>query len=347
MNLMFKFNNLIFMFMNFFFLINWINCIFIISTIISITSISWFSCWLGLEINLMSFIPLLMNEKKANPTPFNYYLIQAMSSSLFLFSIILNLMNYFNFLNYFVNLIMNFSLVLKLEMAPSYFWFPDMMNKIKWMNCMILSTWQKMSPMIWISYSMIIIWLYFSIILSSMIGSIYSINQMSLRALLSFSSINHMSWMMMCLMSSEILWVLYFIFYSMINIYIMYLFKNYNIYFYNQLLNFYFKNNFKFMIFFSFMSLGGMPPLLGFLMKYMTIKMMIFLKMYFILSILLINSLIILYTYLRMMFMNQFLYNNNNKMNLLNYMNMLNMKHLSTMNLMSLMSFLLIMYMYL
>nr|AYV97243.1 NADH deshydrogenase subunit 2 [Xiphydria sp. ZJUH 2008002] len=321
--------------------------IIIISTIISITSTSWFSCWLGLEINLMSFVPLLTNEKKSNSSSFIYYLIQSFSSSLFLFTIILNFMNILNYMNFFINLIMNFSMIFKLGMAPVYFWFPDMMNKINWMNCLILSTWQKISPMILISYSMNYFLLYFCTFLSSFIGSIYSINQMSIRKILSFSSINHMSWMMMCLMSSETLWIMYFIFYSIINIFIMNLFKNYHIYFFNQLLNFYFKNNFKFMIFFSFMSLGGLPPLLGFLMKYMTIKMMIFLKMYFILSILLINSLIILYTYLRMMFINQFLYNDNNKMNLLNYMNMLNMNHLSTMNLISLIFFLLIMYMYL
>jgi len=48
---------------------------------------------LGLEINLLSFIPLITNKNNLNNSEaaLNYFLIQAFASTIILFSIILNI----------------------------------------------------------------------------------------------------------------------------------------------------------------------------------------------------------------------------------------------------------------
>ncbi|BFM98429.1 NADH dehydrogenase subunit 2 (mitochondrion) [Sergentomyia squamirostris] len=276
---------------------------------ITISSNSWLSAWMGLEINLLSFIPLMMNkyDTLSNEASLKYFLTQAMASSLLLFSIILflnhSLMNFnlwnFNFLTK-LSLI-NLILLIKTGSAPFHFWFPSVMNSLSWFNSWILMTLQKIAPFILIFY----VFNYFiamtSLIFSLIFGAIGGLNQISIRKIMSYSSINHMSWMLTAMFFSKNLWLNYFIFYSLLTTSIVLLFNFFNIFYLNQI--FLYNNNFisiKFSTFILLLSLGGLPPFIGFFPKWLIIQYLLMNNFYLILILNVMFTLITLFFYLQL-----------------------------------------------
>nr|APT41568.1 NADH dehydrogenase subunit 2 [Micropygomyia chassigneti] len=281
----------------------------ILGIIITISSNSWLGIWMGLEINLLSFIPLMMNESNiyASEASLKYFLTQAMASSLLLFSIILflsyNNMN-FNLWNFFFFsklLLINMTLLIKMGAAPFHFWFPSVMNCLSWFNNWILMIIQKIAPFILIFYSFNYYLNLSSLLLCLIFGSIGGLNQTSIRKIMAYSSINHMSWMLCGMMFSKSLWMNYFIFYSFLTTSVVIFFFMYNFFFLNQIF-LYFNNNLimKFSFFILLLSLGGLPPFIGFFPKWLIIQYLLFNNYYFIILLMIIMTLITLYFYLQM-----------------------------------------------
>ena len=280
--------------------------ILICSSLITISSNSWLRAWIGLEINLLSFIPLI-NEGKKNLTTsersLKYFLIQAFASSILLFSIILRILIFNNnwiILNNFNELLILSTLFLKSGAAPFHFWFPNVIEGLNWINALILITWQKIAPLILISYNWNYNFFIFSIISSIIIGALGGLNQISLRKLIAFSSINHLGWILIAIINNELLWFFYFLLYSFLSISIILLFNNFKIFYFNQIFNFSLINPIiKFFIFLNLLSLGGLPPFLGFLPKWLVIQNLVTINHYFLLFLIVCFSLITLFYYLR------------------------------------------------
>nr|YP_009346041.1 NADH dehydrogenase subunit 2 [Pseudocosmetura anjiensis]AQM39798.1 NADH dehydrogenase subunit 2 [Pseudocosmetura anjiensis] len=280
-----------------------------IGTFISISSTSWLGVWMGLEINLLSFIPLMSNSKNILSTEasLKYFLVQAIASSLLLFSLIMMFLmsNMAFMLNHEVFLLLiSSTLLLKMGAAPFHFWFPGTMEGLNWWNNLILMTWQKIAPLMLLSY-MIKMNLFFStiIVLSILIGSLGGLNQTSLRKLMAYSSINHLGWMIAAMISGENLWVLYFLTYSFLSAAIIFIFNNFQIFHINQ--NFILMNNdpqVKFCMFSLLLSLGGLPPFLGFLPKWLVIQAMTEMNSLLIITLMVITTLLTLFYYLRITF---------------------------------------------
>nr|YP_009183765.1 NADH dehydrogenase subunit 2 [Heliothis subflexa]ALN38375.1 NADH dehydrogenase subunit 2 [Heliothis subflexa] len=275
------------------------------STLISISSNTWFGCWIGLEINLLSFIPLISNSNNllASEASLKYFLTQAIASINFLFTILMKMIMMKNFeMNNFILIMMNSSMLMKMGSTPFHFWFPNIIEGLTWFNSLILMTWQKITPMILLSYcfnkNFIIIIIIFNII----IGAIGGLNQTSLRKLMAFSSINNLGWMMSAIMISQTLWIFYFLLYSFMITIMCFLFHILNMYFINQL----FINNMNFLIkinlLINFLSLGGLPPFIGFFPKWIIINFLINNKMYLLTLLFMMMSLIMLFYYIRIIY---------------------------------------------
>nr|QWQ55664.1 NADH dehydrogenase subunit 2 [Microconema clavata] len=284
-------------------------CTLIIGTLISVSSTSWLGVWMGLEINLLSFIPLMSNTKNIMSTEasLKYFLVQAIASSLLLFSLIMMflLSNMSILLNQEVFLLLiSSALLLKMGAAPFHFWFPATMEGLNWWNNLILMTWQKIAPLMLLSY-MITMNMFFSIIIISsiMIGSLGGLNQTSLRKLMAYSSINHLGWMVAAMISGETLWELYFLIYSFLSASIIFMFNTFQSFHINQ--NFLMMNNdpkIKFCMFSLLLSLGGLPPFLGFLPKWLIIEAMAELNSLLIITVMVITTLVTLFYYIRITF---------------------------------------------
>nr|YP_010285475.1 NADH dehydrogenase subunit 2 [Basiprionota bisignata]UKS07049.1 NADH dehydrogenase subunit 2 [Basiprionota bisignata] len=290
----------------------------IIGTLISVCSYSWMIMWIGMEINLLSIIPMIMTKNiYSNESGMKYFIVQSMASTMFIFSVIMlekSLSLSFQYLENLMFTVLQSSLLMKLGMAPFYSWFPEVIEGLTWMNCILMLTWQKIAPMVILMLTLkLTVILTISIIISALMSSILGLNQMSLRKILSYSSINHMAWMLLSMFSFSSIWVIYFVIYSSSNLLLMSYFSYFKIFFINQL-NLLTKKYDKWMILFNFISLSGLPPLIGFFPKWLTISYSVIFNNYIITLILIMSSLVSMYFYMRITFSSLILITNQPKM---------------------------------
>nr|YP_009491508.1 NADH dehydrogenase subunit 2 [Pidorus atratus]AWI14394.1 NADH dehydrogenase subunit 2 [Pidorus atratus] len=273
------------------------------STLISISSNSWFGCWMGLEINLISFIPLISNSNNTMSTEasLKYFLSQSIASMNFLFMILLKMLllkSSFH-LNNFISITINMTLFLKMGAAPFHFWFPNIIEGLSWFNAFILMTWQKISPMILLSYYFNKNFMILIMIINSIIGALSGLNQTSLRKMMAFSSVHNIGWMLATIMISEKMWMLYFFMYSFLISIMCLMFNKFNLFFINQMFIFNTTPLLKIFLMINFLSLGGLPPFIGFFPKWMVINFFMMNNFFIVNFIFIMMSLILLFFYLR------------------------------------------------
>nr|QTH79134.1 NADH dehydrogenase subunit 2 [Taxoblenus sinicus] len=251
--------------------------ILILSTTIVINSSSWFNAWMGMEINLMSFIPLMSMKKikKTSNSMMMYFIIQAGASSLLFMTIIMMKMQMIFFKINFMMSCLQLSLLMKLGASPFHWWMPKILKNLNWMNCFILLTWQKIAPMILMMSTNNNYLIYISSLLSTFMGAILGMNQNSIKLIMAYSSINHLGWLLITMILNMNLLFIYFFIYSITNLMICMLMNNLNYNFLNQL----YKNNNqnmnnKLIMMSLFFSLAGLPPFIGFMPKLLTLIMM-------------------------------------------------------------------------
>nr|YP_009121658.1 NADH dehydrogenase subunit 2 [Balanus balanus]AJG02910.1 NADH dehydrogenase subunit 2 [Balanus balanus] len=271
-------------------------------TLISISSSSLFGMWMGLEINLMSFIPMIINlenNKKSSEAAIKYFLIQAIASAVMIFSSMYFYLYSGSTFSCTPNVLVTLALCMKLGMAPFHFWFPEVLEGLNWVNSLLLLTWQKISPLVILSVFFYANTLLTLALMSALAGSISGINQTSMRKILAFSSISHLGWMGSMMYFNSSLWMDYFFIYCFTSFILCFSFWLLNLNYFSQL-TLTQNINEKFIIFINMLSLGGLPPLLGFLPKW--IAMMVISSNFPILIVLILSSLITLYFYTRMCF---------------------------------------------
>nr|AEE98116.1 NADH dehydrogenase subunit 2 [Neocurupira hudsoni] len=282
----------------------------LMGSFMTISANSWLGAWMGLEINLLSFIPLMIDTKNSMSTEaaLKYFITQALASSVLLFSILIYFsqthFSNFMFNSYSsVNILINSCLLLKMGAAPFHFWFPNVMEGLTWMKSLILLTIQKLAPLILLSYSLQPTLIFIIVIMSVIIGATGGLNQTSLRKIMAFSSINHVGWILSGMLISETAWMTYFLMYSFLTMMIIQLLNMFQLFYFSQLFSF--MNNsplIKFSLFTSLLSLGGLPPFLGFFPKWLLMQQMIENNMITLMIIMVTVTLIALFFYIRLFY---------------------------------------------
>nr|YP_010878882.1 NADH dehydrogenase subunit 2 [Cantonius szechuanensis]WHE42521.1 NADH dehydrogenase subunit 2 [Cantonius szechuanensis] len=293
------------------------------STFLTICANSWLGMWMGLEINLMSFIPLISSKtQRSTEASMKYFITQASASVVLMISILYMTMKLTTSSNLLMSVLpetlMLSAILLKMGCAPFHFWFPEIVDGLSWLNVCLLMTWQKVAPMIMSMYTLISgKLLILSIMSSILIGSLMGLGQTSMRKILAYSSINHMGWMLSAIMLTESLWLIYFIVYVLTNTAIILSLTKKNVNKITQM-NCLFNNTPENKIFFSMnlMSLGGLPPFIGFIPKWLTIQMLVETKMIIVTITMIMTTMITLYYYLRIsMSLMMISHNYSNKIN--------------------------------
>nr|AIZ58627.1 NADH dehydrogenase subunit 2 [Ornithodoros porcinus] len=270
----------------------------IMTMILAMSTSSMFLIWLSMEMNMMSFVPLISAKKSMisiNSTIL-YFIPQAFASVIFIFFTTIQLLNSAFFKSF--NMFILGSMILKLGAAPLHIWFPQASEGMTYSSLFLLISIQKIIPLhvLTLFQSWVIL---FPIILSTMIGSVGGLNQLSIRKILAYSSITHLSWMMTLIMFSSTTWLIYILVYSMILFFVTQFSKQLNLNFFSQI-NFLSKKNSLFMII-SLLTMGGLPPMMGFYMKWVTLKIAVS-NMTILTLPLIISSLINLYFYSRLLY---------------------------------------------
>nr|YP_009915391.1 NADH dehydrogenase subunit 2 [Palaemon adspersus]QLM01580.1 NADH dehydrogenase subunit 2 [Palaemon adspersus] len=269
-------------------------------TFISISSSSWFVAWLGLELNLLSFIPLITSKRNtfSSEAALKYFLVQTLGSATLLASVSMLFLFKTS-----PNILILCSLTLKMGAAPLHFWLPTIMQGMSWQNCLILMTVQKVAPIVLTSYilspqtSFIVMMIS---MLSALLGGIGGLNQTLLRKLMAYSSINHMAWMLAAISMNTNLWVHYIFAYIIISISLVNLLNFNQAYHIKHLANPSCSQLNKIVMFLTLFSLGGLPPFLGFLPKMSVVKDLINQGLLLLAFVLTMSALITLFYYVRL-----------------------------------------------
>nr|YP_011014797.1 NADH dehydrogenase subunit 2 [Eusudasina nantouensis]WQB38478.1 NADH dehydrogenase subunit 2 [Eusudasina nantouensis] len=242
----------------------------IMSIIITLSSNNIMMTWISMEINMISFMPMMTKSKKSTDQPMKYFIVQSLSSSMMLMSV---MMNSILEVTPGSSIILLTSMLMKMGMMPFHLWLPSTMNSLSWENCFILSTIQKIPPTTIMSQMMDLKQMIFPMILSSMMGSITALNQLSMKKIMAYSSISNSTWMIMSMYLSIKMFTIMFSSYFLITFMLMNKMNVNNMLYMNQMKS---MNNLKKMsMSITILSMSGMPPLLGFLPKWMILQSMV------------------------------------------------------------------------
>nr|UPO69332.1 NADH dehydrogenase subunit 2 [Macrobrachium rosenbergii] len=244
----------------------------ITGAVIAISSPSWFISWVGLELNLLSFIPLIFSKQNtfSSEAALKYFLVQAMGSAVLLASASTLLIATDT-----SKMIILCALLLKMGAAPLHFWLPPIMQGISWPQCIILMTVQKVAPMAMVTYTLspsTLTTITGASIMSAILGGIGGLNQTLLRKIMAYSSISHMGWMLAAISLNTTIWANYLLIYSIISASLAIMMNQNQLYHIKQLMSVSYSQVNKISVFLSLFSLGGLPPFLGFLPKLSVIK---------------------------------------------------------------------------
>nr|WRQ18160.1 NADH dehydrogenase subunit 2 [Igerna sp.] len=268
----------------------------ILGVTISLSANNWLMIWIGLEISMMSIMPMISNKNfLSSEASVKYFVIQSISSSMMMLGMLLLLTN--QGIEY--QMILTSSMMLKMGIAPFHNWILEMIEGLELTVMFLLLTLLKMGPLNMLSYLMFKNNLY--VIISLVIGSMFGLNQNSLRKMLCYSSIFNMGFILSAISLNSIWW-LYLTFYSLMLAMVFFLMKKMGVSYINQMCLNENKKSLKMNIWLAMLSMGGMPPLLGFMLKLMIIQTMM-MKMEFLISMLMIlSSTLVMFYYMRMSF---------------------------------------------
>nr|ADU55164.1 NADH dehydrogenase subunit 2 [Dosidicus gigas] len=282
--------------------------IMIMGTLFSLSSSHWLTMWMGLEINLMGFLPLMNIKGKTleAEASMKYFIMQSMSSSILIISSVLMYNNTLSWYSMFTDstfsLMIILSLVLKLGGAPLHFWMPSIAKQMSWSILFMMLTWQKLAPLLMLSLvnSNLMVVMLISMA-STIVGSVMALNQTNIQLIMTYSSISHLGWMLSMITINSSLTMMYFFNYIMISMPLM---NMLSMTLGNHLFMLTQQTKMNNMIPISLiLSLGGLPPLLGFMSKLIILISLIEMKLMMLAMFMFVGTLISLYFYLNMSLM--------------------------------------------
>nr|QTC32044.1 NADH dehydrogenase subunit 2 [Nisia fuliginosa] len=241
------------------------------SSLMILSSSNWMFSWMMMELSFMTFLPLMTQSPKISYQMMKFFIIQSMSSSLMLFMMTMENI-YPNKINLMIMLI---SFLMKMGIAPLSFWMPMMFSFMNLYSCLLMSTIQKIGPMILMSQFIPFSMLKPSIMLSLLIGSISSMKQNKFKKFIAFISISSMAWMILSIYMSKLIFIKFMFIYYITNLFLIKILMQNNIISINQM--WYKSLSMKIYIQSFMLSIMGMPPMLGFLPKWMILKNFTFL----------------------------------------------------------------------
>nr|AFI47894.1 NADH dehydrogenase subunit 2 [Spindalis dominicensis]AFI47897.1 NADH dehydrogenase subunit 2 [Spindalis dominicensis]AFI47901.1 NADH dehydrogenase subunit 2 [Spindalis dominicensis]AFI47903.1 NADH dehydrogenase subunit 2 [Spindalis dominicensis] len=263
------------------------NLIFIASlllgTTITISSNHWIMAWTGLEINTLAILPLISksHHPRAIEAATKYFLTQAAASALVLFSSMTNAWctgqwDITQLTHPTSCLILTSAIAMKLGLVPFHFWFPEVLQGSPLTTGLLLSTIMKLPPITLLymtSPSLNPMLLTTLAILSAALGGWMGLNQTQIRKIMAFSSISHLGWMAIIIVYNPKLTLLNFYLYTMMTAAIFLALNTAKILKLSTLMTSWTKfPSLSAMLLLTLLSLAGLPPLTGFLPKWLIIQ---------------------------------------------------------------------------
>nr|YP_010531060.1 NADH dehydrogenase subunit 2 [Cladolidia robusta]UXW93607.1 NADH dehydrogenase subunit 2 [Cladolidia robusta] len=264
----------------------------IMGMLISLSSSNWIMLWSGLELMLLSFIPIMSSMNTMyTESAMKYFIMQSISSALLMMSILTSLTMLDN------KMLMITAMLIKLAIAPMNMWFISTMEGISTNMLMTMLITMKIIPMVVMSYMNLKI--NTMIITSLLISALLIINQTSMKKIIGHSSVFNFT-LMLSVVSISFMWMNYLLIYSMLTWSMINTMKTIKIKSINQLMINEQSKIIKLNLWLLMLSFMGMPPLLGFMNKLMVFELMLSMKDYTMLLMMISSSMMIAFTYMRL-----------------------------------------------
>nr|AAV67544.1 NADH dehydrogenase subunit 2 [Anolis porcatus] len=280
-------------------------------TIITMTSYHWLMAWVGLEMNTLAIIPIIstMHHPRSTEAATKYFLTQAAASALILFSSMTNAWSLGSWditqtLTPPSHILLTMALAMKLGLAPMHFWLPEVIQGSTMTTAFIITTWQKLAPMSLIFLTMnnlsTTIFLLMGL-LSSLIGGWGGLNQTQTRKIMAYSSIAHLGWMAtISSIMTNILIMNLLIYLIMTTSMFISLIISKSKTIQNTASAWTLSPTLTIIMMLSLLSLGGLPPLTGFVPKWLIMEELILQNFNLLATMMAMSSLLSLFFYLRL-----------------------------------------------
>nr|AWF70099.1 NADH dehydrogenase subunit 2 [Polioptila albiloris] len=255
----------------------------ILGTTITISSSHWITAWAGLEINTLAILPLISksHHPRAIEAATKYFLVQSAASALILFSSMTNAWytgqwDISQMTHPTSCLILTTALAMKLGLVPFHFWFPEVLQGASLPIGLLLSTAMKFPPITLLymtSPSLNSTLLTVMALLSAAVGGWMGLNQTQTRKILAFSSISHLGWMAIIITYSPKLALLNFYLYTLMTVTVFLSLNTMKALKLSTLMTSWAKTPaISTMLMLTLLSLAGLPPLTGFLPKWLILQ---------------------------------------------------------------------------
>ncbi|YP_009990806.1 NADH dehydrogenase subunit 2 (mitochondrion) [Colius striatus] len=283
----------------------------ILGTSITISSNHWTAAWTGLEINTLAIIPLISksHHPRAIEATIKYFLVQAAASTLILFAGTINAWHtgqwdITQLTHSTPSLLLTTAIAMKLGLVPFHFWFPEVLQGSPLTTALILSTVMKLPPitiLLMTHHTLNSTLLTFMALTSAAIGGWMGLNQTQIRKILAFSSISHLGWMTIILIYNPKLTLLTFYLYITLTTAVFLTINTIKTLKLATTMTSWTKSpalNATLML--TLLSLAGLPPLTGFMPKWLIIQELTKQEMTTTATIIALLSLLSLFFYLRL-----------------------------------------------
>nr|AHK23246.1 NADH dehydrogenase subunit 2 [Xiphocolaptes promeropirhynchus] len=283
----------------------------LLGTTITISSNHWAMAWTGLEINTLAILPLISkpHHPRAIEAATKYFLVQAAASTLLLFSCTTNALftgqwDITQLTHPISCLLLTTAISTKLGLVPFHFWFPEVLQGSSLTTGLLLATAMKFPPItlfLLTSHSLNYTLLTIMAIASAALGGWAGLNQTQIRKILAFSSISHLGWMTIIIIYNHKLTLITFYLYCMMTTAIFLTLKTTKTLKLSSMMTAWTKiPSLNAILMLTLLSLAGLPPLTGFLPKWLIIQELTKQEMTSTATIIALLSLLGLFFYLRL-----------------------------------------------
>nr|AAP84542.1 NADH dehydrogenase subunit 2 [Sceloporus cyanogenys] len=280
-------------------------------TIITASSHHWFMAWIGLEMNTLAIIPMISKQHhpRATEAATKYFLTQAAASAMILFSSTMNAWltgtwDILNATNPTANILLTMAIAMKLGLAPAHFWLPEVLQGSTLKTAMIITTWQKLAPMALIyqtSNNLSTSALLTMGVISTALGGWAGLNQTQTRKIMAYSSIAHLGWMATITTILPNILLLNLMIYLTTTLSMFYTLTLLNSKTIKDLTTSWTTSpSIAAMAMLILLSLGGLPPLTGFMPKWLILEELTTQNLVVVATIMAMSALLSLFFYLRL-----------------------------------------------
>nr|AEP26487.1 NADH dehydrogenase subunit 2 [Cyrtodactylus mcdonaldi] len=282
------------------------------STIITMSSNHWLLAWLGLELNTLSMLPIIMksHHPRATEATTKYFLIQTTAATMILLASIMNAWQTgqwsMQHMSPTTTLLTTTAIMLKLGLAPVHLWYPQVLGGVTMNTALMISTWQKIAPLtiLYMTHQN----LNHTILLilgltSALIGGWAGLNQTQTRMIMAFSSIAHTGWLVTAITLNPDLTTLTMIMYMTMTTATFMPLANTTKTITDTGTTWSLSPTTLTTAMITLMSLGGLPPLTGFMPKWLILKELASMKLTIMATLILMASLPSLFFYVRLAYL--------------------------------------------